>query len=398
MKQFLYLFILLAGRLIAQDKWLQKTPFTGTGRMEAFGFSIGSKAYVGGGYNNDSASFINSFWEYDTLTTNWTRKADLPAGKRINAVSFSIGSKGYVATGNNGNADTVDLWEYDPGSDLWSPRAKLPGAARSYAIGFSIGNKGYLGLGATGTIGNADLWQYDPLTNSWIQKANFPGLPRQSAAAFSIGGKAYVGLGGSYSNEYNDLWEYDTTNNAWTQKAAFPGSARVWTRSFTLGNSGYVFGGEGNGSYFINETWNYDPQSDTWTSGDTLPKGIMSAVGFSIGNKGYCLTGYDGVPFGLPLSGGSTAFWEYVPASVNAISEREKENIFSICPNPVGTNGILIVKCNNEPAQLEINNSVGELVFKQRIEKNKQQINISDLPAGIYSARLAGASGKIVKE
>ena len=39
------------------------------------------------------------FWEYDPATNAWTQKADFGGTARLDAVGFSIGSKGYIGTG-----------------------------------------------------------------------------------------------------------------------------------------------------------------------------------------------------------------------------------------------------------------------------------------------------------
>jgi hypothetical protein len=119
-KQTLLLAILLAAGLTsirAQDTWTQKADFGGTARSGAAGFSIGSKGYIGTGYDSN-ISDQKDFWEYDPATNAWTQKADLGEAivGRIAAVGFSIGSKGYIGTGYGGYPVwwLNDFWEYTP--------------------------------------------------------------------------------------------------------------------------------------------------------------------------------------------------------------------------------------------------------------------------------------------
>jgi hypothetical protein len=65
----------------------------------------------------------------DNPTANtWQQKADMaftqPNGPkpRYSAVSFSIGSKGYIGTGYDG-AYKNDFWEYDPATNVWTQKA-----------------------------------------------------------------------------------------------------------------------------------------------------------------------------------------------------------------------------------------------------------------------------------
>ena len=75
---------------------------------------------------------------------------------------------------------------------------------------------------------------------------------------------------------------------------------------FSIGTKGYI----GTGSVFDQEFWEYDPSSNTWTQKANfggLPR--LKAVGFSIGTLGYIGTG-DG-SFGVFYND----FWQYDPSS-----------------------------------------------------------------------------------
>ena len=59
-------------------------------------------------------ALFKDFWEYDPATNAWTQKADFGGTARDGAVGFSIGSKGYIGTGYDGTGSTKDFWEYTP--------------------------------------------------------------------------------------------------------------------------------------------------------------------------------------------------------------------------------------------------------------------------------------------
>jgi N-acetylneuraminic acid mutarotase len=176
---------------IVANAWTQKADFGGTARESAVGFSIGSKGYVGTGrYGSyDSASYYKDFWEYDPVANTWAQKVDFGGGARAFAVGFSIGSKGYIGTGYDiSNLKfTKDFWEYDPAVNTWTQRIDFAGTERIEGIGFSIGNKGYIGTGYDGGAFRNDFWEFDPIKNAWFQKADFGGVARRSAVGFSIG-------------------------------------------------------------------------------------------------------------------------------------------------------------------------------------------------------------------
>ena len=129
------------------DTWTQKVNFGGTARYSAVGFSIGSRGYIGTGY--DGSAFKKDFWEYNPLTNAWTQKADFGGTARYSAVGFSIGSRGYIGTGRDNSSPVVtkDFWEYNPTANTWTKKADFLGAARYMAVGFSIEGKGYIGDG-----------------------------------------------------------------------------------------------------------------------------------------------------------------------------------------------------------------------------------------------------------
>lgn len=257
--------------------------------------------------------FWRGGWGVRCQTTYWSQKADYGSTARVYSKGFSIGSKGYVGTGEAIGGMTNDFWEYDPGTDAWTQLSNFPGVVRQEAVAFSIGSKGYVGLGrTTGSINQNDLWEYDPGTNSWAQKANFIGTPRHGSFAFAIGTKGYVGTGDDGSNPYEqDFYEYNPATDTWTPKANFGGGNRFNAATFTVGTKGYV----GTGFKFLpgqtamKDFWEYNPATDTWTQKtDFLGVGRVFAVGFSIGNKGYIGTG--------DINAGYTQnFFEYDPSA-----------------------------------------------------------------------------------
>ena len=62
---------------------------------------------------NSYGSYIKTKIDYITVTT-WSQKADFGGVGRYTAVGFSIGSKGYIGTGWDINVKKKDFWEYTP--------------------------------------------------------------------------------------------------------------------------------------------------------------------------------------------------------------------------------------------------------------------------------------------
>jgi N-acetylneuraminic acid mutarotase len=293
--------------------------FPGGPRYNAAGISIGTKFYLGLGYD-DGDNPRRDFWEWDQATDVWTKKADYPGTATGGAVGFSIGTKGYIGTGSNFSTvqATNEFWEYDPATNTWAEKSSLPDAyGRAWAVGFSIGTKGYIGTGFwfNGTTGSyyKDFWEWDQVTNVWTKKADFPGNAQTQAVGFSIGNKGYIGTGsGAGQALCKDFWEWDQATNTWTRKADFGGASRALAVGFSIGNKGYIGTGYtvvGNTENLYKDFWEWDQATNVWIQKTDLagdPR--ASAIGFSIGNKGYI-----GIGTGGNITYAFRDFWEYDP-------------------------------------------------------------------------------------
>ena len=70
--------------------WSQKASFGGTARIDAVGFSIGTKLYF---LTGEYGSYQKDFWEYDTRPTNGFKKPALKAQQELMPLDFPLGTK-----------------------------------------------------------------------------------------------------------------------------------------------------------------------------------------------------------------------------------------------------------------------------------------------------------------
>jgi len=86
----------------------------------------------------------------------------------------------------------------------------------------------------------------------------------------------------------------------WTTRASFSGATRWAAVGFSIGTKGYVVTGSNNS----NDFWEWDQPTNTWSQKANFPGTTRElATGFSIGTKGYAGTG---------LSGSNVQdFWQY---------------------------------------------------------------------------------------
>jgi len=97
---------------------------------------------------------------------------------------------------------------------------------------------------------------------------------------------------------YGKLFHFTMVRNhkGWAQKANFSGKSSSAV-GFSIGNKGYVC------AESLGEFWEYSPASNIWTRKANLPAGNIAAA-FSIKNRGY-----------IVLNKENNNFWEYNPAT-----------------------------------------------------------------------------------
>ncbi|WP_019541056.1 Kelch repeat-containing protein [Proteiniphilum acetatigenes] len=280
--------------------WIKRSDFGGPIRAFASSFVIGRKAYVVGGYTTKKRR-LNDIWEYNIDQGYWTQKADFPGTARNAAFAFASEDKGYYGTGTDATNNYGDFWEFDPDNNQWTQKADFPGGARYGVTAFYLNGTGYAGTGL-GTNYYMDFYKYDPATDTWETGVSIQGSKRANATSFIIDNKAYV-VGGLNSSGYpTDFWMFDPDTQTWEQKAQigdktdddfdddYTTITRLNTVSFVINGLGYLATGETGGlnSY----TWEYNPITDRWTERTSFEGTARTgAVGFSIDNRGFVLTG-----------------------------------------------------------------------------------------------------------
>jgi N-acetylneuraminic acid mutarotase len=307
LKSVLFVFFLVVFLISCNDdddvtlmgNWSELSDFDGVPRSDAVGFAIGSKGYIGTGYDGEER--LNDFWEYDPALNYWTQKANLPGKPRNGAVGFGINNKGYIATGYDGDSKLNDFWQYDPTLNSWAKKADFLGSGRYGAVAFAINDKGYIGTGFDGTY-LKDFYEYSPAADTWTKIVSIGGSKRRDAAAFVINGKGYVGTGIDNGTFENDFWEYDPSTGLWNEKRKitdvsdesydndYSTITRINGTGLSFNGKGYLVGGSS--STILNNVWEYDPVNDLWEE-KTAFEGTTrtEAVGFGIGTLGYITTG-----------------------------------------------------------------------------------------------------------
>jgi N-acetylneuraminic acid mutarotase len=215
----------------------------------------------------------------------------------------------------------------------WVSRFDFEGVSRSEAVSFTVGNFAYVGTGYAGS-GNAtitndrltDLWKYNVDNNSWTQMASLANASaRSNAMAFGTSTHGYIvgGLAQDGITKLKDTWEYDPAGNTWKAKADFGGSARYDAVGFSISDKGYIATGyDGN---YLKDFWVFDTTgTGTWTQLQSF-QGYKrkSATVFVYQNKAYLATGQDNTTF-------PNDFWVYDPTLPAATAWTQKRQVANI--------------------------------------------------------------------
>jgi N-acetylneuraminic acid mutarotase len=370
--------------------WTQKANYGGTAVYDPYGFSIGSKGYVGGG-RDIFMTYHSDFWEWDQATNIWTQKANMAGPARFGARGFTINNMGYVVSGYGPSGFLKDLWQYDPASNTWTQKQSHPGAARYTGIAFSLTGKGYFGLGSVfGNNYQNDLLEYDPVTNTWTTKANFIGTPRQGSSVFVINTDAYVGMGGDQSTnvDNNDFYKYDGLTNTWTQIASLPGPIRNAALSFAFSGYGFITQGynilsAGSNAVVFDDHYRYDPSINSWTTLPNFPgQPHFEGVYFNIGIKGYIGLGSDTINYSHNMND----FWEYGPdpSAINETNISNKDiNVYTVKKDILKVEFLKPSKTNLE---FKITNLNGKVIHQITLDKGTPSfaIHLNEITKGIY--------------
>ncbi|MDB5273365.1 MAG: hypothetical protein JWO58_1732 [Chitinophagaceae bacterium] len=297
--------------------WVQRSSFEGYARSSAVSFTINDIGYVGTGFDNTNR--LRDFWAYDPHYDNWYKQDSLPAigGPRSEGVGFAVSGKGYVGTGTDGTNYFNDFWEFtpDPGGPSngqlgsWTQISNFPGNKRSGAVAFGLGSYGYVGSGYSGNA-EKDFYRYDPSSNTWYnEKGTYS--KKTGAFAFVIGSKAYVGGGinnSTYLTEFQEFTPYALTNitptdsgGTWKKMDYLDDGhdiRRMNAATCVINGRGIVSTGYYNTA--ISTSWEYTPDPNptglgSWDQKVDFEGAVRTgAVGLTIGNKGFILTGKNG--------------------------------------------------------------------------------------------------------
>lgn len=363
------------------QSWQQQPAFPGAARDDGSAFVVGDRVYCGLG-NAAGAGPTNDFYCFDAVSGTWPAAAvaSLPGLGRQYACSFAEGGYGFIAGGVDFNWNATDeVWRYDTTSNSWLQRASLPDSVQGASC-FFINGKAYLCGGRNQANACVDkVWEYDVANDSWQQKNNMPGGGRWRASAAVINNRGYLVFGAdSTGASSNKLFEYDAAVDQWTLIDSFLGQGRTYAACGAV-NSFFAVGlGLDPAGSVHNDFYLYDVNGKQWIAQAALPSfGRKGCMSFTHNGNFYFTTGMDGSLSRL------TETWK--AGNLNAIEIFKPPAEISLWPNPAGD--FLSLEAAFD---LKVLTAAGVEVLAL---KNAKEIDVRQLPAGIYFLKIGGPAG-----
>jgi hypothetical protein len=295
------------------------------------------------------------------------------------------------------------------------------------------------GMGCCGSNAK-DLYQYNPSTNSWTARANYTtGFGLYNATGFGIGTKGYLVTGEDDAGiTPQTLRQWEQSTNTWSVTVPFPGSGRQQAASFVVNNCGYVITGR-DGTGALNEVWRFCPPT-------VLPIELASFSGKNQGHKNVLQwktasekdnefftieRSTDGIHF-TEIGTVAGAGYTYHPQTYNFSDAAfpTHETVFYYRLKQTDHNrtssyaGMIVINRTLSPKSelyfdastqqlvgssnssnkiyfFEVLDLPGKRVLEQRVDASPDEMQIhsatlSELPAGLYIAKLTGEDGSVL--
>ena len=197
----------------ATGAWTQLTDYSGVAVIRAVAVAANGKVYVGTGSDTTTpgSPYKKDWREYDPVGNSWASKTDFGGVARDGAVGVAVGTKIYVGLGYDSVSFYKDWWVYDTVANTWTAKTDFGGTARYGAVAGAVGTLIYVGTGIDVDGRKQDWWVYDTVANTWTAKANFGGAARSNAFGVICNDAMFVGLGFFESSPVNDFWRSKTT-------------------------------------------------------------------------------------------------------------------------------------------------------------------------------------------
>ncbi|XP_069189619.1 kelch-like protein 5 isoform X2 [Procambarus clarkii] len=254
--------------------------------------TVGDLFVVGGMDSNKGSTGIE---KYNLRTNSWTTVGTM-TGRRLQFGVAVLDGKLHVVGGRDG-LKTLNIAEaYDPSTSTWSQLP--PMSTHRHGLGVGVLE------GPLYAVGGHDGWSYlntverwDPQARQWSYVAPMSSS-RSTVGVAVLNGRLYAVGGRDGSSCLRTVECYDPHTNKWTPCAPM-GRRRGGVAVGVINGFLYAVGGhDAPASNPCASRFDcverYDPATDTWTQVACLSVGCDSAGVSLLGDRLFCVGGYDG--------------------------------------------------------------------------------------------------------
>ena len=155
-------------------------------------------------------------------------------------------------------------------------------------------------------------------------------------------------------------------------------------------------------TYLTTCCWSQGPSVPLYTDYPAFCVSSISNNYFKFYNSDSLACIFDSIPQPWPNPSYSVRFYgkRIGPLPIGIKGNKEKEELIKVWPNP--TSGVLSINTQDIKGQVKISivNAVGEEIKKQHkeLENNLYELDVSDLPEGIYLLRIETEKGIMTKK
>lgn len=272
---------------VVAPEWTDLQP-AGASPVPRFGHSlvydpVGGKVILFGG--RDTEDYVDT-WAFDSKTDTWSLLS--PGGRRPwarhgHALVYEPTHGKIILFGGTSMAGLLlglnDLWIYDPAANTWTmltPNGDVPPGRSGHSLAYDpVSKKVILFGGSAQSQYLGDTWTYDPAANTWTQLTPLGDQPSPRSAAsllFDPGLNKFLLFGGRDAHDLNDTWTFDPATKAWARLSPtgdIPPARYSYGMVYdTEASRTILFGGNAQGSGYLNDTWAYDSAANSWTKLD----------------------------------------------------------------------------------------------------------------------------------
>jgi len=299
--------------------------------------------------------------------TNWTALLSGISNSLL-SVRFTDANTGYAVGVNNSILKTID------GGKAWTDLSIGPNGD-IFSVYFTDANTGYAACsytrngGIIKTVDGGKTWTF--------QSSSLNHGPLYSVY-FTDSNTGYAVGGNFFSDKFSLILK--TTNGGldWiTQNST--NINRLWSVYFTDTNTGYAVGDSGT----ILKTMN---GGTDWIIQDSQTSSNLTSVYFADANTGYVVSG------DFASAGNDTILKTINGGGLTTEVKNQSQNLvyYKIYPNPSSDKITIETSAKLTQSELSILNINGQELMTRQITEPLTQINISNLPNGIYFVRVTG--------